>query len=65
MEDDVFIALKHASGVHSHLWTSSVAAQAGPRMRVLGTKAAYTKHSADVQEAVLRDGRWPRLAGLR
>jgi predicted dehydrogenase len=56
VEDDVFIALKHASGVHSHLWASAVAAQAGPRMRVLGSKAAYTKQHADVQEAELRAG---------
>ncbi|HEU4627101.1 MAG TPA: Gfo/Idh/MocA family oxidoreductase [Steroidobacteraceae bacterium] len=54
--DDVFIALRHATGVHSHLWTSAVAAQAGPRMRVMGTRAAYTKQHADVQEAVLRAG---------
>ncbi len=64
VDDDVFIALKHASGVHSHLWTSSVAAQAGPRMRVLGTKAAYTKQSADVQEAALRIGGGPGLPGF-
>jgi len=35
VEDDVFIALKHASGVHSHLWTTSMAAQPGTRMRVM------------------------------
>jgi predicted dehydrogenase len=64
VEDDVFIALKHANGVHSHLWTSSVAAQVGPRMRVLGTKAAYTKDSADVQEAALRAGGGPDSPGF-
>lgn len=64
VEDDVFIALKHANGVHSHLWTSSVAAQPGARMRVLGTKAAYTKQTADVQEAVLRVGGSPDSPGF-
>ena len=64
VHDDVFIALKHANGVHSHLWASSVAAQPGARMRVLGTKAAYTKHSADVQEAVLRTGGSPDSPGF-
>jgi predicted dehydrogenase len=64
VEDDVFIALEHASGVHSHLWTSSVAAQVGARMRVLGMKAAYTKQSADVQEAVLRAGGGPGSPGF-
>jgi len=54
VEDDIFIALTHVNGVHSHLWASSVAAQAGPRMRVMGSVAAYTKQDADVQEAVLR-----------
>ena len=54
--DDVFIALRHASGVHSHLWTTAAAAQLGARMRVLGTRGAYTKQFADVQEAVLRAG---------
>src|SRR5262249_38665509 len=56
VEDDIFIALMHASGVRSHLWASSVAAQAGARLRVLGTKAAYTKQTADVQELALRTG---------
>ena len=64
VEDDVFIALEHASGVHSHLWTSSVAAQIGARLRVMGTKAAYTKQSADVQEALLRAGGGPASPGF-
>jgi predicted dehydrogenase len=54
--DDVFMALRHANGVLSHLWASSMAAQAGVRMRVLGTRAAYVKQDADVQEAALRAG---------
>lgn len=57
VHDDVFVALTHASGTHSHLWASSVAAQPGARMRVLGTSAAYTKMHADVQEAALRSGK--------
>jgi predicted dehydrogenase len=64
VEDDIFIALKHGNGVHSHLWATSVAAQAGARMRVLGTKAAYVKQSADVQEAVLRTGGGPGAPGF-
>jgi predicted dehydrogenase len=56
VHDDVFIALRHAKGVRSHLWATSMAAQAGPRMRVLGTRAAYVKMDADVQEAALRAG---------
>lgn len=63
VDDDVFIALTHASGVRSHLWTSAIAAQGGPRMRVLGTRAAYTKFHADIQEAALRAGQRPDASG--
>jgi predicted dehydrogenase len=59
VDDDVFVALTHASGVRSHLWTSLFAAQLGPRLRVLGDRAAYTKVSDDVQEAALRRGERP------
>ena len=59
VDDDGFVALGHRSGVRSHLWTSAVAAQPGPRMRVLGLKAAYVKHGMDVQEDALRAGAPP------
>lgn len=59
VDDDSFVALTHASGVRSHLWMSSVAAQAAPRLRVLGSTAAYTKYGLDVQEAALRAGARP------
>jgi predicted dehydrogenase len=63
VDDDVFLALKHASGVRSHLWMSAIAGQAGPRMRVLGSRAAYTKYGMDVQEDALRAGARPPDAG--
>jgi scyllo-inositol 2-dehydrogenase (NADP+) len=56
VDDDAFIALTHSSGVRSHLWMSHLAAQPGPRMRVLGSKGAYVKSGLDVQEAALRAG---------
>ena len=56
VDDDTFVALTHVSGVRSHLWMSAVSAQAGPRMRVLGDHAAYTKFGMDVQEEALRQG---------
>lgn len=59
VDDDVFLALEHASGVRSHLWTSVVAAQHGPRFRVLGSRSAYTKWGMDVQEDALRRGERP------
>jgi scyllo-inositol 2-dehydrogenase (NADP+) len=62
-DDDAFVAITHLSGVRSHLWMSAVAAQVGPRMRVLGTRAAWTKHGLDPQEAALREGASPTGAG--
>jgi predicted dehydrogenase len=59
VDDDAFVALTHAGGARSHLWMSSVSAQHGPRFRVLGDRAAYTKHGLDGQEAALRSGHRP------
>jgi predicted dehydrogenase len=59
VDDDAFVALTHRSGVHSHLWMSHAAAQPGPRLRVLGSRAAYVKSGLDGQEAALRAGDLP------
>jgi scyllo-inositol 2-dehydrogenase (NADP+) len=53
-DDDVQITLSHASGAQSLLVTSTLASQAGPRFRLLGTEASWVKHGLDGQEAVLR-----------
>ena len=58
-DDDVFVALEHSSGVISHLWMNLSAAQKGPRLRVLGSAAAYVKESADVQERQIQAGILP------
>ncbi len=58
-DDDAFVALEHRSGVHSHLWASSVAAAPGPRLRVLGTRGAFVIEGLDSQEDALREGRRP------
>ncbi len=58
-DDDAFLALEHTSGVRSHLWVSSVAAVAGPRLRVLGSRAAYVVDDLDGQEDALRSGLRP------
>ena len=55
VDDDVFMALTHASGTISHLWASSVAADLGPWLRVLGSAASYTKELPDAMDA------WGRL----
>jgi scyllo-inositol 2-dehydrogenase (NADP+) len=57
VDDDVFLALEHASGVRSHLWMSALAGQRGPRFRVLGDRAAFVKSGLDLQEDALRAGR--------
>jgi predicted dehydrogenase len=59
VDDDAFVALTHGSGVRSHLWMSAAAAQPGPRLRVLGDRAAYVKHGLDVQEEQLLAGSRP------
>lgn len=53
-DDDVFLALAHDSGVRSHLWASAMAAARGPRLRVLGTRAAFVVDGLDPQEDQLR-----------
>ncbi len=58
-DDDVFLALTHRNAVRSHLWTSALAAQAGPRLRVLGDRGSYMKQHVDPQEAALRAGKRP------
>ncbi|MGL5864659.1 MAG: Gfo/Idh/MocA family protein [Dermatophilaceae bacterium] len=40
-EDDAFLLCRHGSGVVSHLGATSVAGAPGPRVRLLGTSAAY------------------------
>lgn len=42
-EDDAFLLCTHASGVESHLSTTSLAGAPGPRTRVLGTGGAYVQ----------------------
>lgn len=58
-DDDAFVALRHVSGVRTHLWMSSVAAQPGPRFRVLGSTSGYTKWGLDLQEGRLLGGASP------
>jgi predicted dehydrogenase len=64
VDDDFFIALEHESGARSHLWGTMMAAGAGPRLRALGTEAAYVKWGLDVQEEALRSGASPRDSGF-
>ena len=63
-DDDVFIALQHQTGVISHLWASAVCGAPGPRLRVLGSAAAYIHPDLDPQEDALRAGRSPTASGF-
>ena len=51
-----FVALRHASGVISHLWMSSLVAQRGPRFRVLSAGSAFVTWGLDPQESQLANG---------
>lgn len=62
--DDAFVALSHASGTISHLWMNTLAAQAGPRFRVLTPSNAYTIWGLDPQEAQLKSGMRPGDVGF-
>ncbi len=64
VDDDAMLVLGHASGVRSQLRASLVTALPGPRMRMLGTEAAWVKQGVDPQEAALRAGADPRDDGF-
>ena len=61
VDDDAFVALKHDSGVRSHLWMSALAGQQGPRFRLLGSTGAYESFGLDGQEDALAAGGDPPL----
>ena len=61
--DSLVLTLQHEQGVVSQLWMSMLAADYGPRFRVLGSKAAYVSHGLDVQEDQLRSGLRPTDLG--
>ena len=64
VEDSVFVAIDHESGVHSRIWTSLIAAHVGPRLRVRGTTGEYRKDALDVQEGQLLAGMRPDADGF-
>ncbi|HWC84366.1 MAG TPA: Gfo/Idh/MocA family oxidoreductase [Pseudonocardiaceae bacterium] len=63
VDDDTFVALRHANGVRSHLWASALAATRNPRFRVLGDAATFTKYGLDVQEPQVLAGILPGTPG--
>lgn len=65
-DDDVFLALEHASGVISHLSAGSMVGAPGPRTRVLGASGAYLVAGFEADPTpytVLDDGAPPATHG--
>ncbi|MBX7443107.1 MULTISPECIES: Gfo/Idh/MocA family oxidoreductase [unclassified Arthrobacter] len=58
-DDDVFLVLRHESGVTSHLTMNMLCAQQGPRFRVLGSVGGFTKNGVDPQEPYVAAGGSP------
>lgn len=58
-EDDVFVALTHASGARSHLSMGAVSPVPADRLALSGTAAGFSVAALDVQEAQLRGGMSP------
>lgn len=58
-DDDVFVVLRHETGVLSHLHMNMLCAQQAPRFRVLGSVGGYTKHGVDPQEPYIVAGGSP------
>ncbi len=56
VDDDCFLALRHAGGARSHLWCSLAAPVTGPRLLLQGTRAGWVKDDLDGQEDALRAG---------
>jgi predicted dehydrogenase len=63
VDDDDFLVLQ-AESVAGQLWMSAVAADAGPRFRILGSAGAFVKYGMDPQEDALIAGRRPITSAL-
>ncbi len=59
VDDDVFVALRFASGVSAHLWISNIPRLLGPRFRLVGMRGVYEQYGIDPQEDQLRAGHRP------
>lgn len=64
-DDLTFLALRHASGVTSHLGSTSLAGAPGPRTRVLGTTGCYVAGPVDTDESAGPPGWQDVSAGQR
>ena len=60
VDDDSVLVLKHTSGVDSYLSGSAIVGSPGPRIRLIGDKGALIISDLDPQEAILRNGVYPK-----
>ncbi|WP_426300726.1 Gfo/Idh/MocA family protein [Arthrobacter sp. R-11] len=58
-DDDVFLALRHESGVISHHALNLSSRLHGPRFRILGSDAGFVKYGIDPQEPFILAGGLP------
>jgi predicted dehydrogenase len=54
-EDDAFLASRHGSGMTSHLGATSLCAAPGPRVRILGTRAASLLNQFEADAGIYPD----------
>ncbi len=59
VDDDSFVALTFASGIHAHLWMSTLARLLEPTKRLTGIQGTFEKWGLDPQEDALRSGEQP------
>ena len=59
-DDDSVLTLEHSNGVVSYLSASVIVGAPGPRIRILGTNGALIINDLDPQEALLREGLYPK-----
>ncbi|HEV2754404.1 MAG TPA: Gfo/Idh/MocA family oxidoreductase [Actinomycetota bacterium] len=65
LDNDMFVALTHESGVHSHIWGSWRQGAPGTRFRVTGSTGTFVVEGVDGQEARLLTGASPATDGDR
>jgi scyllo-inositol 2-dehydrogenase (NADP+) len=59
VDDDTFISLQFASGIHAHLWANVTSRTPGPRFHLRGLYGSYVKFGLDPQEDALSKGMRP------
>ena len=64
VDDSAFVAIEHAGGERSRLWTSLIAPWGRPRFRVRGLAAEYVKDERDPQEERVLAGGSPSDPGF-